>query len=142
VSGRRLKVGLAGCVLAASLLAGCTSARSSLGTTDASCYQALPTATNAVQSHGRLIGLHLFTLKELKSKAPHLYRFIVARVKAPQPVCVVGFTGKFTSAKVSKPLGRSSGELAVVVSTSPGNKLLATVIFSHAPLKFGHSHLG
>jgi hypothetical protein len=136
----RIKVGLAGCVLAALVLAGCTSARSSLGTTDASCYQALPAATKAVQSHGRLIGLHLFTLKEIKSKAPHLYQFIEDRANPPQRVCVVGFTGKFTRGKVSKPLGKSSGELAVVVSTSPSNVLLATVIFSHAPLKFGHSH--
>jgi hypothetical protein len=136
----RIKVGLAGCVLAASLLAGCTSARSSLGTTDASCYQSLPTATNAGQSHGRLIGLHLYTLKDLKTKAPHLYKYVVAN--APQHLCEVGLTGKSTKGKVSKALGKSSGELAVVVATSPGNKLLATLIFSHAPLKFGHSHPG
>jgi hypothetical protein len=57
-------------------------------------------------------------------------------------VCVAAFTGKFTKGEVSKPLGRTAGPLAVVVSTSPGNKLLGTVIFSHAPLNFGHSHFG
>ena len=51
-------------------------------------------------------------------------------------------TGNFTAASVSDPRGRSSGKLAVVVSTTPGNHLLGTVIFTKAPLHFGHSHAG
>ncbi len=50
--------------------------------------------------------------------------------------------GSSRPASVSDARGRSSGHLAVVVSTTPGNHLLGTVIFTKAPLHFGHSHVG
>ena len=54
---------------AASLLGGCTAARSELGTTDSPCYLALPAATKAVGMHGKLVGVHLLTLNSLGQRA-------------------------------------------------------------------------
>jgi hypothetical protein len=139
---RRLASAVVGGVLLAAGLTGCTSTRNSLGTSDNSCYLALPTASAAVHAHGRLLGVHLFTLSSLRTTAPHLYTDLSAGHVPPQKVCVVAYSGTFTRASVAKPLGRSSGKLAVVVSETPSNKLLGTVIFLKAPLHFGHPHLG
>jgi hypothetical protein len=83
-----------------------------------------------------------FTLSELRKKAPRLLHDLATTAPGSETVCLIAFTGKFTAASVSEPRGRSSGELAVVVSTTPGNHLLGTVIFTKAPLYFGHSHAG
>jgi hypothetical protein len=136
----RCVVGFAVCVLAAGLLAGCTTARSNLGTSDSSCYSALPTATKAVHSRGRLIGVHRFTVSGLRRQAPHLTQDLATKEPGTQSICVVAFQGHFTAGSVSDPRGRASGRLAVVVSTTPGNHLLGTVIFTRPPLHFGHSH--
>jgi hypothetical protein len=139
--GHRCRLALAGGALLAMVCTGCTAARSTLGTSDSSCYLALPTATAAVGTHAHLVGFHRFTLKQLKVKAPHLYQAIASDESASENVCVVAFTGKFASGHVAKPHGRPSGTLAVVVSTTPGNELLGTVIFRHAPLHFGQTHV-
>jgi len=133
---------MAGGVLLAGVLAGCTTARSSLGTSDSSCYLALPAATKAIGGHGRLLGVDLFTLGSLRHKAPHLYKALAPRHDDSERVCVVAFGGVFDQAMVAHPRGRSSGRLAVVVATSPGNDVLGTVIFTRAPLHFGHPHFG
>lgn len=137
---RRRVAGFVVCLLAAGLLAGCTTARSNLGTSDSSCYSALPTATKAVHSHGRLIGVHRFTVSGLRRQAPHLAHDVATKEPGTQSICVVAFQGHFTAGSVSNARGRASGRLAVVVSTTPGNHLLRTVIFTRPPLRFGHSH--
>jgi hypothetical protein len=139
---RRWAGRVAGCALLTGVLAGCTAARTNLGTSDSSCYLALPTATKAIGSHGRLHGVQRFTLSALRKKAPHLLDDLGTTAPGSETVCLIAFTGKFTAASVSDPRGRSSGKLAVVVSTTPGNHLLGTVIFTNAPLHFGHSHAG
>jgi len=139
---RQVAPALAGCLLLALVLAGCTSARNSLGTSDSSCYLSLPTATDAVQSHGRLLGVHLFDLKALRQRAPQLFQALDTKYVAQQKVCVVAFSGHFDRNSVSSPHGRSSGRLAVVVTTSPANHVLGTVIFTRPPLHFGHPHIG
>jgi hypothetical protein len=139
---RRLAGALAGSLLLASVLAGCSSARSSLGTSDSSCYVALPTATKAIGGHGRLLGVHLFTLASLRHRAPQLFKALAPGRDDSERVCVVAFAGVFTQAMVSHPRGRSSGRLAVVVATNPGNDVLGTVIFTRPPLHFGHPHIG
>ena len=139
---RRWATGAAGCALLAGLLAGCTTARSNLGTSASSCYLALPTATKATRSHGRLLGVRRFTLSGLRKQAPHLLHDLATKEVGSQSVCVIAFAGNFAAGSVSDPRGRASGHLAVAVSTTPGNHLLGTVIFTHAPLHFGHSHLG
>jgi len=113
-----------------------------LGTSDSSCYLALPTATKAVGSHGHLLGVQKFSLSALRKNAPHLLHDLATKASGSETVCIIAFTGKFTAGSVSEPRGRASGHLAVVVSTTPGNHLVGTVIFTKAPLHFGHSHAG
>jgi len=127
-------------VLLATSLASCTSARSSLGTSDSSCYLALPTANEAVHGHGHFLGVKLFTVGSLRHTAPHLYTELHQENAATQKVCAVAYSGNFSSTSVKDPRGKPSGRLAVVVSTSPSNRLLATVIFTRIPLRFNHSH--
>jgi hypothetical protein len=128
----------AGLVLAASLLASCSSARSDLGTTDESCYLALPTAAKAVGSHAHLQGIRKFTFGSLHGMAPRLYNALAHDVTKKQAVCLVGYTGHFTATAVAKPLGRPSGAQAVAVVTSPGNRLLGTLIIPKLPVRFQH----
>ena len=130
-----------GCLVAASLGAGCTSARADLGTSDSSCYLSLPAATKAVGPHSRLLGVHLFTLDELRTKAPKLYAQIAPHHATTQRVCVMAFSGHFTSDGVSMPHGRSAGPVAVVVLSNPSNHLLGTVILRQVPLPFAHSRV-
>jgi hypothetical protein len=127
-------------VLAAALLAACSTARSDFGTTDASCYLALPTAAKAVGGHGHLEGVRKYTLSSLRSVAPKLYKRLADDVTKKQGVCVAGYSGHFTASEVSKPLGDPSGTLAVAVVTAPGNKLLGTLILTKLPVRFQHTH--
>jgi hypothetical protein len=137
-----LAVGLASCTLAICLAAGCASPRSNLGTSDSSCYLALPAAAKAVGSHSRLIGAHLFTLTDLRRQAPKLVAQIGAKGSPKQRVCVLAFSGQFRSTEVSKPHGQPVGQVAIVVLTNPSNSLLGTVILKKLPLRFSHSHIG
>ena len=137
---RRLAAGAGSFLLAVCLLAGCTSARSNLGTSDSSCYLALPAAAKAVPPHSRFIGVHLFTLASLKKNAPHLFDALPSEPVSSQRVCAIAYSGTFTKTSVTKPFGLASGSFAVVVSKTPSNQLLGTVIFNHTPIRFGHSH--
>ena len=95
----------AGLVLAASLLASCSSARTDLGTTDESCYLALPTAAKAVGGHGHLEGVRKYTFSSLHTVAPRLYGQLAHDHVAPkQAVCVAGYSGHFTSSGSRSPL--------------------------------------
>lgn len=127
-------------VLVATLLASCSTARSDFGTTDASCYLALPTAAKAVGGHGHLEGVRKYTVNDLRGVAPRFYSQLADDVPKKQGVCVAGYTGHFTSAEVSKPLGLPSGTLAVAVVTTPANKLLGTLVLTKLPVRFQHTH--
>lgn len=131
---------LCGFVLAASVFAGCSSARVGLGTTDESCYLELPTAANAVGHHGHLEGIRKYTVSGLKGIAPRLHGFLVVHAPKTQAVCLAGYTGTFTKGMVMKPLAQETGKLAVVVVSTPGNKLLGTVILTKLPVRFLHTH--
>ncbi len=134
--------GLVGAILLAGCLTGCTEARSNLGTSDSSCYLALPAAADAVHEAGHFAGIRLFTRGQLHSLAPRLTALLQARDDTAAHMCVAAFTGSFSSSSVSKPLGRSHGTLAVVVVNASSRGVLATVIFKKTPLNFTHSHLG
>ena len=127
-------------VLAATLLVSCSTARSDFGTTDASCYLALPTAAKAVGGHGHLEGVRKYTLSSLRNVAPRLYKRLADDVSKKQGVCIAGYSGHFSASEVSKPLGDPSGTLAVAVITTPGNKLLGTLILTKLPVRFQHTH--
>jgi hypothetical protein len=137
---RRVGACVGGLALAASVFAGCSSARVGLGTSDESCYLALPTASKAVGGHAHLEGIRKYTISALKGMAPQLYDALADQVPKGQAVCLAGYTGHFTSSAVPKPLGRSTGMLAVVVVTRPGNKVLGTLILSKLSVRFLHTH--
>jgi hypothetical protein len=140
---KRRRAGVVASVAVAVLLAaGCTTARNDLGTSVSSCYRALPVATKAVGSHGRLLAVQRSSLAMLRRQAPHLLADVFTREQSSQAVCVIAFQGHFTSASVSEPHGRSSGRLAVVVTTTPSVHLLGTLVFSHSPFGLGRSHFG
>jgi hypothetical protein len=143
--GVRLKIvsGMLGALLLAGVMSGCTSARSSLGTTDSACYESLPTAAQAVMGHGHFVGIHLFTKTQLTKMAPRLVDDLADKFKTTATrVCVAAYEGTFTSADVAKPLGHASGKLAVVVVNAANHQLLGTDIIKRAPLRFGHPHVG
>jgi hypothetical protein len=135
---RAALVGLAGLVLSSGVLAGCSTARLDVGTTDESCYLALPTAAKAVGGHGHLAGVHKFSPGSLKAVAPRLERSLQDRVPKGRSICLAAYTGHFTRAETMKPIGRLAGAVAVAVVTSPGNDLLGTVILARIPLRFQH----
>ena len=134
-------VSFAACVMLAGIATGCTTARSDLGTSSSSCYLALPAATSAVRGHGRLLGVERFTLSSLRQQAPRFYGQLDPKGAGSQRVCVIAFGGRFDSSSVSSPRGRSSGHLAVVVSTAPGNHVLGTVILARPPLRLSLIHI-
>jgi hypothetical protein len=129
-------------VLAAALLASCSSARSDLGSSEASssCYMALPTAAKAVGGHGHLEGVRKYSLDTLRALAPRLYRHLADDLSTKQAVCLAGYGGHFSATDVEKPLGRPSGPVAVAVVTTPGNQLLGTLILTKVPVRFEQMH--
>lgn len=124
--------------LAASLLAACSSARTDIGTTDESCYLALPTAAKAVGGHGHLDGVRKYSLSGMRSVAPRLYGHLAKDVPKGKSVCLAAYSGHFTQYSVSKPLGRPAGTLAVAVVAIPGDDLLGTLILEKLPVRFQH----
>lgn len=126
-------------VLAVSMLAGCTSGRSELGTGSSECYLAIPRAVTAVQGRGHLAGLRLQSVASLKTSGP-LYG--PARSAGVSDVCLVAFSGHFSASEVRRPTGQPTGRLAVVELSYPGRHLLATLVARHLPLVFGHTHIG
>jgi hypothetical protein len=137
---RRLGLWGGAVMLCAATFAGCSSARVDLGTTDESCYLALPTASKAVGGHGHLAGIRKYRIQDMKNVAPRLYDYLADQAPKTQVICIAGYTGHFTQAMVEKPLGRPMGKLAVVVVTSPGNKVLGTLILEKIPVRFQHTH--
>ena len=137
---RRVGVWACAVLLGASVFAGCTSARSGLGTTDESCYLALPTASKAVGGHGHLTGIRKYRVADMKGLAPRLYDYLADQAPRNQVICLAGYTGLFSKGMVEKPIGRATGKLAVVVVTSPGNKVLGTLILKKLPVRFQHTH--
>jgi hypothetical protein len=125
-------------LLTASVLTACSAARIGLGTTDESCYLALPTAAKSVGEHAHLEGIRKFSISSLRGIAPKLYGRISHDVPKGKGVCLAAYTGHFTASSVSKPLGRQAGTLAVAIVTTPGNDLLATLVLTKIPVRFRH----
>lgn len=131
---------VAGLLLAGSVFACCSAARTDVGTADESCYLALPTAAHAVGQHSHFIGVRKYSVSSLKAMAPRLYGHMTKTVGPKQSVCLAAYTGHFTSYTVEKPLGRPAGTLAVAVVKSPGNELVGTLILTKIPVRFQHTH--
>jgi hypothetical protein len=137
---RRTGAFVAGLLLAGSVLVGCSAARTDVGTTDETCYLALPTAAHAVGPHAHFIGIRKYTMVSLKGVAPRLYRLLTKSASPKASVCIAGYMGHFTSSTVSKPLGRPSGTLAVAIIKWPSNDLVGTLILNKIPVRFQHTH--
>lgn len=125
-------------LMAATLLTACSAARTGLGTSDESCYLALPTAAKAVGGHAHLAGVRKYSLAGMKTVAPRLYGRLAKDVPKGKSVCLAAYTGHFTQSSVEKPLGRPSGKVAIAVVTTPGAELLGTLILTKFPLRFQH----
>lgn len=129
-------------IVAATLLAGCSSARSELGTSASPCYLALPAASTAVHHRGHLLGVRLESAGWLRTHARHLYAADRAAHPSPPLVCLFAYSGHFRSDGVERPVGRPAGRLAVVEISYPKGRVIATLVVRHPPLTFGHSHIG
>lgn len=140
--GRVARLHSLGAVMAlglGSVVAGCSTVHESLGTSDAPCYIALPTASAAAGKSAHFDGVRL--LKASAVKYPSLTLALSSAGVDSGRVCLVAFTGTFTSASVSHPSSQASGHVAVVVLRYPNGKLVSTVVLARLPTRFGHSHL-
>jgi hypothetical protein len=126
--------------VALSTLAACSAGRSSLGTSSGPCYVALPTASGAVGQSGHLDGVRLMKVSSINY--PLLRSALRQADVTSGRVCLVAFTGSFSSASVADPRGTTAGHAAVVVLRYPDGRLVATVLFARLPTHFGHSHFG
>ena len=94
-------------VVAASLLSACSAARSGLGTSDESCYLALPTAAKAVGGHappGRRPEVH--TGRPPRRRPPPLQASLRRRAQGPERVPRRLHGALHEGVGVSKPFGR------------------------------------
>ena len=121
-------------------LGACSTVHEGLGTSDEPCFSILPKAAQAVGSHGQFEGVRLMKVSAIS------YRVLIADIRSAGTVsgrvCLVDFSGRFTSAGVMAPEGRPAGRFAVVVLTYPKGVLVATVLFRRVPVRFAHTHLG
>ena len=127
------------------LLSACTAPRNTLGTNSSPCFKAVPVATDAVHDRGKLSGVRLLKSKDL-DRRPHFRSLLEARAGTKvTTVCVVSFQGRFTLAQVERPFGQSpaggTGPVALVVVSTPANKLLGTLVLSRVPLPLRHEVL-
>lgn len=93
------------CLLAASILVGCTTVRDDLGRSQSACYLALPSAARAADDNHRLVGVQLLTVASLRQHSASLFDELHLGRSSAQRVCVFAFEGSFTTGSVSKPLG-------------------------------------
>lgn len=144
-SGRFAATVAAG-VVSAAALAGCVSPRNALGTTSNPCFRAVPVASTAVHHRGKLAGIRLVGTKEL-GRYPHILDLLTSRVgNRFRQVCVISFHGAFRLDAVQRPAGRGPtsgvGPVAIVVVSSPQNRLIATFVTEREPLPLRHEVLG
>ena len=139
----RLRRGLSALCVAAVLggtLGACSTVHEGLGTSDEPCFSILPKAAQAVGSQGHFDGVRLLKVDAIP------YERLTVDIKAAGitsgRVCLVAFSGHFTSTEVMAPEGRAAGRFAVVVLVYPKGTLVATVLFRRVPVRFAHTHLG
>jgi len=150
---RRPWVVAAGVALALTMsavsLAGCTSARNSLGTRDSACFRALPEARSAVGPVAVFAGVRSLQasalVKEVES-TPHASRTIPPALTAVEhaATCLVAFKGSFAVDRVSRGWAPLPGPYqgAVVVVRFSNVKLVMTVLLPRLPraLEFSDLH--
>lgn len=138
---------LAACasLVLAGMLAGCTSARNTLGTHDSLCFRVLPAARRAVGTHPSFSGVRYLPAGQLVGAVHRARR---QGVKVPEaladvarlPTCLVSYKGRFVLASVSKGWAPLPGPYlyAVVVIQQQTDTVVGTVLFHSVPLRFEH----
>jgi len=132
--------------IGAGTLAGCTSARNTLGTNSSVCYRALAVAEDAVHSKGQFAGVRLLALSSL-SRTSRVRAVLTSRAGGSlQSVCLVSYRGEFRLDQVQRPAGLPPsggvGHFAIVAVSVPRNVLLATVLLEREPVRFRHYEFG
>ena len=132
--------------LGTATLAGCTSARNTLGTNSSVCYKALAVAEDAVHSRGQFAGVRLESVSSL-SRDPGARAELTQRAGGSlRTVCLVSYRGEFRLDQVQRPAGRTPpggvGHFAIVAVSLPRNVLLATIVLEHEPVRFRHYEFG
>ena len=128
-------------IVAAMVLASCTSARSELGTSNGPCYLALPEASAAVHGQGHLNGVRLVWSDSLLRSSQVYADALVGRVRTRQRFCVVEYSGHFERSGVLHPAGRRRGHLAIVIVSYPRPEVVVTILVHFPPNRFGHPHV-
>lgn len=119
-------------------LSACSTARNQLATASSLCYPDLPPAAAAVHDRGRLEGVRLVTVGSLARFDRWRQALEKANGGKAGDVCLVAFSGSFTSQDVERPAAAgASGSRAVVAFSSPGNHLLVTFVLNGSPVRFG-----
>lgn len=126
------------------VLAGCTSARNTLGTSSSPCYKAIPVAADAVHDRGTLVGIRLFSARQV-SGYHHLDALLDARAQGVKAACVAAYHGTYRHDQVKEPYGippaSGTGPIALVMVSYPQNKLIGTIVLSRVPLPLRHEVL-
>jgi hypothetical protein len=142
ISFRRAAAAGLGLALGLVALGGCASTHNSLGTGSSACFQALPSATKAVHSKGRLLGVRRVTLAQLRrppSTAPTSQPpTTLSPSEAKRSVCVVAFQGQYAPGDVDHETVPRSGNYAVVVVGEHGGDPLRAYVTDQLPLRFRH----
>ncbi|HUZ20055.1 MAG TPA: hypothetical protein VMU75_05730 [Acidimicrobiales bacterium] len=124
------------------LLGACTSPRNALGPSESPCFRVLARASAAVHHEGRYAGVRYLSVAELaralERSRPQLVDVPPAVTKSREGVCVVAYTGSFTSQYVEAGWSVDSphGRYAVVVVSVTGERVIATIVLQHAPVRF------
>lgn len=132
--------------LALGLLAGCTSARDTLGTSSSQCFRAVPVAEAAVEHRGTFVGVRLIGAAQLRHRQ-QMRQLLAARAGPKvRSLCIVTFHGHFDIDQVKKAFGmpppEGEGIYAVAVVSSPQNELIGTLVLTRQPLSVRHEVLG
>jgi len=133
------------CMAVAAASSACTSARNTLGTNSSPCYTAIPVAANAVHHRGRFLGVRLLSARQASTRR-RLDALLDARAPKVKTVCVVAYGGSYRLSQVKRPFGMpppsGTGAVAIVVVSSPHNRLIGTVVLRRVPLPFRHEVIG
>lgn len=146
MTGRRgaRRAAAVGCLVVAAMLAGCTSARNTLGTNSSQCYKAVAVTSDAVHDRGTFVGIRLLSARQV-SRYHHLEVLLRARAPAVKTVCVAAYHGSYRLDQVQMPFGaqpaNGGGPIAIVVVSTPQNKLIGTIVLSRIPLPIRHEVL-
>ena len=148
ISFRRTAAAGVGLALGVVALGGCASTHNSLGTGSSACFQALPSATKAVHSKGRLLGVRRVKLSQLHRPSTAPGQSSTSQTSQPpttlspseanRSVCVVAFQGKYAPGDVDHETVPRSGNYAVVVVGEHGGEPVRAFVTDTLPLRFRH----